>query len=77
MDREFSCGWPLSQLKEAGIHFVLRLNTAGHPTFTGNECRRKPSLAPGEEVFVLGLLYTGEVAVNVAEVWEKGHPEPL
>lgn len=34
-------------------------------------------LAPGEEVFLLGLCYKVEVGVNVAGLWEPGHPEPL
>ena len=52
MDREFSYGWLLSWLKEVGIHFVVRLNTAKHPTFTDKEGRRKHlSPAPGEKVF--------------------------
>ena len=78
LDREFSYSWLLSRLKEAGIHFVVRLNTARHPTFTDKEGRRKHlSLAPGEKVFLEGLRYTGEVEVNVAGLWEPGHPEPL
>ncbi len=28
-------------------------------------------------MFLEGLCYKGEVEVNVAGVWEKGHPEPL
>jgi len=28
-------------------------------------------------VFLEGLRYKGEVEVNVAGVWEPGHPEPL
>jgi len=28
-------------------------------------------------VFLEGLRYKGEVEVNVAGVWEKGHSEPL
>ena len=76
MDREFSYSWLLSQLKEVGIHFIVRLNTARHPTFTDKEGRRKHlSLAPKEKVFLEGLRYKGEV--NVAGVWEPGHPEPL
>ena len=60
MDREFSYGWLLSQLKGAGIHFVVRLNTARHPTFTDKEGRRKQlSLAPGEEVFLGGSATRG------------------
>lgn len=36
---------------ETGLHFVVRLNTAGHPTFTEKKSRiRKLSLAPGEWV---------------------------
>ena len=78
LDREFSYSWLLSQLKEVGIHFVVRLNTARHPTFTDKEGqKRRLSLAPGEEVFLSGLRYKGEVEVNVAGVWEPGHPEPL
>ena len=78
LDREFSYSWLLSRLKEAGIHFVVRLNTARHPTFTDKEGqKRRLSLAPGEEVFLSGLRYKGEVEVNVAGVWEPGHPEPL
>ncbi len=78
LDREFSYGWLLSQLKEAEIHFVVRLNTARHPTFTDVDGQKKRlSLAPGEEVFLSGLRYKGEVEVNVAGVWERGHPEPL
>ena len=77
MDREFSYGgWLLSQLKEVGIHFLVRLNTARHPTFIDKEGRRKHlSPAPGEKVFLEGLQYKGEV--NVADLWERGHPEPL
>gem|GEM_PF-3664674 len=78
LDREFSYSWLLSQLKEVGIHFVVRLKAAKHPTFTDKEDRRKHlSLAPGEKVFLEGLHYKGEVEVNVAGLWEPGHPEPL
>ena len=78
LDREFSYGRLLSQLKGAGIHFVVRLNTARHPSFTDKEGqKRRLSLACGERVFLEGLRYKGEVEVNVAGVWEKGHSEPL
>ncbi len=78
LDREFSYGWLLSRLKEAGIHFVVRLNTAKHPTFTDKEGqKRRLSLAPGKEVSLSGLQYKGELEVNVAGVWEQEHPEPL
>jgi len=46
-------GRPLSRMKEAGIHFVTRLNAAGHPTFTTVEGSLSPP-APREEVFLEG-----------------------
>ena len=56
----------------------MRLNTARHPTFTDKDGRKmRLSLACGERVFLEGLRYKGEVEVNVAGVWEKGHPRPL
>ena len=39
--------------------------------------KRRLSLACGERAFLEGLHYKGEVEVNVAGVWEPGHPEPL
>ena len=69
---------PVPFPNEAGAHFVARLSTARHPAFTDEHGqKRRLFLAPGEEVFLLGLRYKGEVEVNVAGVWEPGHPEPL
>ena len=69
---------PVPFPNEAGAHFVARLSTARHPAFTDEHGqKRRLFLAPGEEVFLLGLRYKGEVEVNVAGVWEPRHPEPL
>jgi hypothetical protein len=78
LDREFSYAWLLRQLKEAGIDFVVRLNVGLHPRFTRRDGKEVTlSLAPGKQAFSWGLLYKGEVEVNVGGVWEKGMPEPL
>ncbi len=78
MDREFSYSWLLGNLKEAGIHFVVRLNTARNPTLTDKEGRKITlSLGQGERGSFHGVYYRGEVEVNVGGVWEKGHAEPL
>jgi len=41
LDREFSYSWFLSQLKEAGTHFTLCLNTNRYPTFTEVDGRKR------------------------------------
>ena len=51
-------------MKEAGIHFVARPNTAGHPTFTTVEGILSPRL-PGKRCSWEGLHYKGEVGVYV------------
>ncbi len=65
-------------MKEAGVHFVVRLNTARNPTFTDKEGRKITlSLGQGERGSFHGVYYRGEVKVNVGGVWEKGHAGPL
>jgi len=79
LDREFSYLELLLNLVAAGVHFVIRLNLGSHPpTLTTRAGRRIDlNVSPGEEVVHTGVLYKGQVHVNVIGGWEHGLREPL
>lgn len=79
LDREFSYLALFQALVAEGIHFVIRLNLGSRPPrFTTEEGEKVTlEILPGEKVIRRGVLYKGEVKVNVIGVWKKGLKEPL
>lgn len=80
-DREFSAqGW-LETMNEAGLLYVVRLNTKSRVKLKDEEGEEIPLAAAlsdkGEKLSIRGAYYRGEVKVNVAGVWLPGHKEPL
>jgi hypothetical protein len=79
LDREFSYESLMQALVEERIPFVIRLNLGRQqPTLLNDEKRRvKLHVSRGKQVSYQGLLYKGNVLVNVAGIWRKGLKEPL
>ena len=79
LDREFSYLALFQALVAEGIHFVIRLNLGSRPPrFTTEEGEKVTlEILPGEKVIRRGVLYKGEVKVNVIGMWKKGLKEPL
>jgi hypothetical protein len=78
LDREFSYEGMLEEMIEAGIHFVIRLNTGNKVTIL-NEEGGKVSLTVGigKKVHYREVYYKGKIKVNLAGKWEKGFKEPM
>ena len=77
-DREFSAqGW-LETLEEAGLEWVVRLNTKNRVKLKDEEGQEIPLFVEkGERKQIEGAYYRGEVKVNIAGVWLEGFKEPL
>ena len=79
MDREFSYLELLLNLVAEGVHFIIRLNLGSHPPTLLSKAGRAMELvvSPGQQVVYEGLMYKGQVQVNVIGCWEHGFGEPL
>jgi len=79
LDREFSYLELLKGLTKEGISFVIRVNLGSHPPkFTDREGRSVKLMVPeGGSVVYEGLMYKGEVRVNVIGSWREGLKEPI
>jgi len=79
MDREFSYLELLLNLVAEGVHFIIRLNLGSHPPTLLSKAGRAMELvvSPGQQVVYEGLMYKGQVQVNVSGCWEHGFGEPL
>jgi hypothetical protein len=77
-DREFSAqGW-LETLEEAGLEWVVRLNTKNRVKIKDEEGEEIPLFVEkGARKEIEGSYYRGEVKVNVAGVRAEGSKEPL
>ncbi len=80
-DREFSAqGW-LKTLQEAGLEWVVRLNTKNRVKIKDEEGEEEEIplfIEKGERrKKIEGAYYRGEVKVNVVGVWLEGSKEPL
>lgn len=77
-DREFSAQSWLETLEEAGLQWVVRLNTKNRAKIKDEEGEEIPLfIEEGSEKHVEGAYYRGEVKVNVAGVRVEGAKEPL
>jgi len=77
-DREFSAQRWLETLEEAGLQWVVRLNTKNRVKIKDEEGEEVPLFVEeGGEKHVEGAYYRGEVKVNVAGVRVEGSKEPL
>lgn len=79
LDREFSYLELLHNLVAEGVHFVIRLNLGSHPPLVCDRRGRRIDLlvSQGEEQVHTGVLYQGQVRVNLIGRWERGLREPL
>jgi len=78
LDREFSYLWLYEAMVGEEMPFVVRLNTGNRARITDGE--GKPVglvLRPGDQVFLEGVNYLGQVRGNLAGIWEKGWREPM
>ena len=77
-DREFSAQRWLESLQEAGLGWVVRLNTKSGVKLKDEEGEEIPLFVEkGGKKHVERAYYRGEVKVNVAGVWVEGSKEPL
>lgn len=78
-DREFSAQRWLEALEEAGLEWVVRLNTGSGVKITDEfEGEEIPLvIEKGEERRMEGVYYRGLVKVNVSGIWPKDQREPL
>jgi hypothetical protein len=81
-DREFSYLILLRSLVEAGVHFVIRLNTSANPPRFYYAADKKQSLrlliAPINKPRIYRqVYYMGEVCLNVVGVWRYGFNQPM
>ncbi len=79
LDREFSYLELFQALVVEGIHFVIRLNLGSHPPRFTTAAGEPVSLDiwPGQQVVRSGVLYQGQVPVNLIGVWKHTFREPL
>ena len=61
------------------MHFVIRLNLGSHPPIIHDRRGRRIDLvvSQGEEQIHTGVLYQGQVRVNLIGRWERGLREPM
>ena len=77
-DREFSAQRWLESLEEAGLEWVVRLNTKSGVKITDERGEEIPLvIEKGEKRRMEGAYYRGLVKVNVSGVWPKDQREPL
>jgi hypothetical protein len=78
LDREFSYEWMFENMVTEDIKFVIRLKVGNNPTVLNENGEKVPLLLnPGDEVYLRGVYYKGNVEVNIAGKWEKGFSEPI
>ena len=78
LDREFSYELFFSELAEAGIQFVIRLNDELSPTITNSEGEKiSLSVGIGKTVQYRGVFYKGKVEVNLVGIWKRGLTKPM
>lgn len=78
LDREFSYEWMFENMVTEDIKFVIRLKVGNNPTVLNENGDKVPLLLnPGDEVYLRGVYYKGNVEVNIAGKWEKGFSEPI
>jgi hypothetical protein len=77
-DREFSAQQWLETMNEAGLHYVVRLNTASRVKIKDEGGKEIPLVVgKGKTKHIRKAYYRGEVEVKVSGVWQKGQKEPL
>ena len=78
LDREFSYEWMFENMVTEDMKFVIRLKVGNNPTVLNENGDKVPLLLnPGDEVYLRGVYYKGNVKVNIAGKWEKGFSEPI
>ena len=78
LDREFSYEWMFENMVTEDIKFVIRLKVGNNPTVLNENGEKVPLLLnPGDDVYLRGVYYKGNVEVNIAGKWEKGFSEPM
>jgi len=79
LDREFSYLELLLNLAAEGVHFVIRLNLGSHAPIMLDRTGHRVDLviSPEQTVVHHGLLYKGQVPVNVAGHWQHGFGQAL
>jgi hypothetical protein len=79
-DREFSAQRWLEALEEAGLEWVMRLNTNSGVKITDDEFEGEEIplvIEKGQKRQLEGVYYRGRVKVNVSGIWPKDQREPL
>ena len=79
-DREFSAQRWLEALEEAGLEWVVRLNTNSGVKITDDEFEGEEIplvIEKGQKRQLEGVYYRGRLKVNVSGIWPKDQREPL